>query len=105
MKKTKVNGASNGSGFMKPVKISKEMAKFTGWDGRELKSRVDVTKYLCNYIKNNDLQNEADRRQIKPDKKLAKLLNYDEKKDGCPLTYFYLQKKMQPHFSNVPATN
>jgi upstream activation factor subunit UAF30 len=102
MKKTKTTGSSNGSGFMKPVRISKEMAKFTGWDVSEPKSRVDVTKFLCKYIKDNDLQNPEDRRQILADKKLAKLLNYDLAKDGVPLTYFYLQKKIQAHFA--PST-
>jgi upstream activation factor subunit UAF30 len=88
------------SGFMKPVKISKEMAKFTGWNPDELKSRVSITKALCQYIKENDLQNPEDRRQIVPDSKLAKLLDYDQKRDGKPLTYYYLQQKIQPHFSS-----
>ena len=88
------------SGFMKPVKISKEMSKFVGWNPEELKSRVSITKALCQYIKDNDLQNPEDRRQIVPDSKLAKLLNYDQKVDGKPLTYYYLQQKIQPHFSS-----
>lgn len=92
------------SGFMKPVKISKDMAKFTGWDADQLRSRVEVTKYICDYIKSNNLQNEKDRRQILPDSKLSKLLSYDAKKDDKPLTYYYLQKKIQPHFVSVEAT-
>ena len=63
-KKTSTRTNTN-SGFMKPVEISSEMRKFTGWDA-EPKSRVQVTKYICDYIKNNDLQNPADRRQIRP---------------------------------------
>ena len=55
------------SGFLKPVKISSDMAKFTGWNPDELKSRVDVTKFLCNYIRENNLQNPTDKRQIVPD--------------------------------------
>ncbi len=89
---------NNRSGFMKPVQISKEMAKFTGWDPKELKSRVDVTKYLCDYVKQKDLQDPTDRRRILADKRLAALLNFNEEKDGQPLTYFFLQKKIQPHF-------
>jgi upstream activation factor subunit UAF30 len=92
--------ANTSSGFMKPVKISKDMAKFTGWNPDELKSRVSITKALCQYIKDNNLQNPEDRRQIVPDSKLAKLLDYDQKKDGKPLTYYYLQQKIQPHFSS-----
>lgn len=85
------------SGFMKPVAISTDMAKFAGWDPSELKSRVDVTKYICNYIKENNLQNPEDRRQILADKNLCKLLRYDSKK-GDPLTYYKLQKHIQHHF-------
>lgn len=86
------------SGFLKPVKISKEMAKFTGWNVDELKSRVDVTKYLCNYIKEKNLQNPTDRRQIIADAKLAKLLDYDTKKNTQPLTYFLIQSHLKKHF-------
>ena len=81
---------------MKPVDISSEMRKFTGWD-EEPKSRVQVTKYICDYIKENDLQNPADRRQIRPNAQLKKILRLKgEQKD--PLTYYTLQKHIQHHF-------
>jgi chromatin remodeling complex protein RSC6 len=97
---------STTSGFMKPVGITAEMAKFTGWDASTLYSRVDVTKYICKYIRDNELQNSEDRRQILVDEKLKALLNYDpanpplDKKTGkpAPLTYFRLQQYIQPHF-------
>ena len=99
-KRRNPNRAKNtSSGFMKPVGISGEMCKFTGWNASELKSRVDVTKYICGYIRDNDLQNPADRRQIVPDKKLTALLKLDKKSlKEEPLTYYSLQKKIQPHF-------
>lgn len=86
------------SGFLKPVKVSKGMCKFAGWSPEDLHSRVDVTKFICNYVKEHDLQNPSDRRQIIPDKKLSKLLSYDAKIEDQPLTYFYLQKKIKDHF-------
>ena len=93
------NVNNNNSGFLKPVKISNEMAKFTGWNANELRSRVDVTKYLCNYIRENNLQNPKDRRQIIADAKLSKLLNYDNKKENIePLTYYRIQSYIKPHF-------
>jgi chromatin remodeling complex protein RSC6 len=92
------------SGFLKPVKISTEMAKFTGWDANELKSRVDVTKYLCNYIKENSLQNPKDRREIIADTKLAKLIKYDSKKETAPLTYYRLQTYLKNHFIKPELT-
>ena len=81
---------------MKPVEISSEMRKFTGWDN-EPKSRVQVTKYICDYIKKNDLQNPADRRQIRPNSQLKKLLRLKGAQEN-PLTYYSLQKHIQHHF-------
>lgn len=88
------------SGFLKPVPISAAMSEFTGWSKNELKSRVDVTKFLCNYIKDHDLQNPADRRQFTPDKNLAKLLDF---KVGTQLTYFDMQSHLKKHFPKVTA--
>lgn len=100
MKKPKKRGTNVRSGFMKPVAISNEMSSFAGWNSDELKSRVDVTKYLCNYISEHNLQNPEDRRQILADEKLSALLGYDRETDGKPLTYYYLQNKIQPHFQS-----
>lgn len=91
-KKVKSVRSSN-SGFMKPVKISSDMQKFTGVSHDQLVSRVDVTKSICNYVKEHDLQNPADRREFTPDAKLAALLGSNES-----TTYYNLQKKIQPHF-------
>lgn len=100
MKQKQRSGRSNNknSGFLKPVPISKEMARFTGWDVNELRSRVDVTKYICNYISENNLQNPEDRRQINPDSKLRKLLGFDPKKNKEPLRYYSLQTHLKHHF-------
>ena len=96
--------SNNNSGFLKPVKISNDMAKFTGWDPLELKSRVDVTKFICAYVKEHNLQNPEDRRQILADAKLTKLLKYDLKKENEPLTYFRVQSCLKNHFPKaVPA--
>lgn len=97
------------SGFNKKVPVSKEMARFAGWDPKEEHSRVEVTKFLCKYIKDNDLQNPTDRRQIKPDAKLRKLLNYDPAVEEAPgkvdkkgnparLRYYSMQTFMKPLF-------
>jgi len=90
-KRTNVN-----SGFLKQVSISKEMAKFIGCDAGELKSRVDVTKAICAYIKGHNLQNPKDRREILPDSKLKKLLRIEKGEE--PLTYYRVQSKLKPHF-------
>ncbi len=94
---------NNNSGFLKPVPISADMAKFTGLPADQLHSRVEVTKYLCKYIKDHELQNPADKRQIVADPALAKILNYDAKTDEKPLTYYRLQSllKNNNHFPSA----
>ena len=91
---------NNNSGFQKPVKLSSELAKFTGWSENELRSRVDVTKYICDYIATNKLQNPQDKRQILPDSKLQKLLGINPEKSDKPLYYYGIQTylKNQNHF-------
>jgi len=100
MKQKKKTGRTNNknSGFLKPVSISKELAKFTGWSPKDLHSRVEVTKYICQYISENNLQNPEDRRQIKPDSKLQKLLDFNPKKNKEPLRYYSLQTHLKRHF-------
>jgi len=97
-KKPRKNRKTNSnSGFLKPVEVSNQMCKFAKWDSDKLYSRVDVTKCVCAYIKEHDLQNSEDRRQIIPDKKLSKLLGYDSKNDE-PLRYYSLQSYLKKHF-------
>ena len=93
------------SGFMKPVMISEEMAQFTGLDKNGAYPRPTITKFVCEYIKNHNLQNPNDRREFKVDSSLQKLLKYnpsnppkDDSGKAIPMTYFRLQKYMQHHF-------
>ncbi len=86
------------SGFMKPVFISNSLCDFLGRDYGTKLSRVEVTKEICGYIKEKDLQDPLNRRIIIPDMRLATLLNYDE-----PLMYYGIQKKLQPHFLKPAA--
>ena len=88
------------SGFMKPVNISSDMSKFAGWKSSDMHSRVDVTKFICGYIRDKNLQNPKDRRQILADDSLSKLLKL-EKNAKEPLTYYSLQKHIQQHFVTV----
>jgi hypothetical protein len=65
------------SGLLKPVIISEEMARFANWDKDELHSRVDVTKVICVYVKNNKLQKPSNKKTILPDQLLKDLLRWD----------------------------
>jgi chromatin remodeling complex protein RSC6 len=93
VRRTTTSASSGNSGFMKPVEISKSMRDFTGLKENQLVSRVDVTKSICKYVKDHNLQNKDDRRHFTPDEKLAKLLG-----TANPLTYYALQQQIQPHF-------
>jgi chromatin remodeling complex protein RSC6 len=96
-KKATNSAAANNSGFMKPVCISKELAEFTGWDPKQLHSRVDVTKYICNYVRERNLKDPADGRIIKPDFDLQKLLKTYNPDEGV-LKYYNLQTHLKHHF-------
>ena len=85
------------SGFAKEGPVSDEMRKFLGLKKDELISRTDVTKRIHEYCKSKNLQDPADKRQIKPDASLRKLLKINKDDD---LTFFNLQKYMKFHFPN-----
>jgi chromatin remodeling complex protein RSC6 len=88
----------NNSGLMKPVKISQELSKFMGVAEDTLQSRVAVTNAICSYVKVKELQNPQNKREIRPDAILASLLGYAGDRAQQPLTYFYVQQLIQPHF-------
>lgn len=102
--KTKRDGGTNMKcGFLKPVFISTELAKFTGWNPTEKKSRVDATRYICKYIKENKLFDKDDKRIIYPDKELTKILKVD-KKGTNQCKYDSLQTMIKHNFTdNITA--
>ena len=83
------------SGFAKPALISPALCTFLGKPNGTEMARTEVTKFLTTYIKDNNLQDQANKRRILPDKKLGKLLNPGK---GEEVTYFNLQKYMKVHF-------
>lgn len=95
--KSKRVGNATNSGFLKPVAVSDEIRKFAGWEKDELHSRVDVTKFICQHIKKNNLQKPEDRRQIIPDNTLKKILNI-KKDNKDPIPYYEIQKHIKHHF-------
>ena len=95
--KSKRVGNTTNSGFLKPVAVSDEMRKFAGWEKDELHSRVDVTKFICQHIKKNNLQKPEDRRQIIPDNTLKKILNI-KKDNKDPIPYYQIQQHIKHHF-------
>jgi len=84
------------SGFVKPTKISDELAKFLEKPTGSEMARTDVTREINTYIRAHKLQDKDNGRKINPDTKLATLLKL---KKSDELTYFNLQKYMSPHFA------
>ena len=83
------------SGFAKPALISDALCSFLGCDlGTEM-ARTEVTKHLTQYIKNQGLQDQANKRRILVDQKLGQLLGVTSTDE---VTYFNLQKYMKVHF-------
>jgi hypothetical protein len=85
------------SGFVRPTLISDELAIFLHKKAGTKMARVDVSRKINSYIRENGLQDEANRGKINPDEKLINLLGLKEKEKD-KLTYFNLQKYMKPHF-------
>ena len=84
------------SGFVKPTKITDELAAFLGKPSGSEMARTEVTREINKYIRENKLQDESNGRKINPDAKLSKLLSLTKKDE---LTYFNLQRYMSPHFA------
>tara|TARA_A100001011_G_scaffold339536_1_gene371050 strand:- start:195 stop:836 length:642 start_codon:yes stop_codon:yes gene_type:complete len=94
-KRKKSKGSRAPSGFVKPTKISKDLAKFLSVTEDTMMARTDVTKMITAYVKENKLQAPNNGRKILPDKKLMALLKCNTTDE---VTYFNLQKYMKPHF-------
>tara|TARA_B110001450_G_scaffold92748_1_gene87942 strand:+ start:7639 stop:8328 length:690 start_codon:yes stop_codon:yes gene_type:complete len=88
-------GNRSPSGFVKPTKISNELASFLGKEAGTEMARTDVTREINAYIRANKLQDPQNGRKINADTNLSSLLKLQPSDE---LTYFNLQKYMSPHF-------
>jgi len=84
------------SGFVKPTRISDELAKFLEKPTGSEMARTAVTREINQYIRTHNLQDKENGRKINPDTKLTALLSL---KKTDELTYFNLQRYMSPHFA------
>ena len=92
---SKRSGGSKPSGFAKPGYISSELCSFLGKPTGSLLARTDVTRYLTTYIKDHNLQNKNNKKEILCDTALKNLLQPNK---GEVVTYFNLQSYMKRHY-------
>lgn len=100
-KRKRKTGNRQPSGFVKPTKISEELASFLGKEKNCEMARTDVTREINKYIRSHNLQDKENGRKIIPDAKLASLLKLNK---TDVLTYFNLQRYMSPHFTKTVKT-
>ena len=102
------NSTRKPSGFASPVVVSDELYSFLesfGVKKGDPIARTDVTRYVTTYIKDKDLQNPDNRREIVPDTVLDRLfgpaMEHKDPNDATsPLVYTYLklQRYLSQHF-------
>jgi len=95
------SGNRQPSGFVKPTRISDELAQFLGKTVGTEMARTAVSKEINTYIVAHNLQDAKNGRIIHADQKLTELLKL---KAGDELTYFNLQRYMKHHFVKDVAT-
>lgn len=93
--KNKNKGNRKASGFAVSTKISNDLCKFMGKPEGFQMARTEVTKYIINYIKSNNLPDKKNKKVINPDTALKSLLDIKPTEE---VTYFNLQRYMNKHF-------
>lgn len=83
-----------GGGFTKPLLLSEELANFMG---TRTASRTEVTKQIWAYIKENDLQNPKNKREVLLDERLQKLMKRKK------VTMFSMTKILTPVIALYPS--
>lgn len=93
----KADGESSHSNsvFLQPCKVSPALATFCGVAADTMISRTDATRKIAAYIKEHNLQNPENRREIRADATLTKLFTLGSEDK---LNYFNLQRYIKPHF-------
>jgi chromatin remodeling complex protein RSC6 len=99
-KKRRNTGNRKPSGFIKPTRISDELAGFLGKTVGTEMARTEVSKEINAYIHTHNLQDKSNGRIIHADAKLSKLLKLQKDDE---LTYFNLQRYMKHHFQKAES--
>ena len=81
--------------FTRPTPLSEPLCSFLNVEAGTELPRTDVTSRINVYVKEHNLQNPENKKQILADDKLKSLLYLT---DNDQLTYFNLQKFLKYHF-------
>jgi hypothetical protein len=82
------------SKYITPYKISDDLADFLGKEKGTEMARTEITREINKYIRENNLQDKENKRNINPNDKLSTLLKLNETDE---LTYFNLHRYITPH--------
>jgi chromatin remodeling complex protein RSC6 len=93
---TKAKRERKPCGFAVSSKVTPEMCEFMGREEGSLISRIEITKYLNLYIKEQGLENPENKQNIVPDEKLWKILGEEARNEK--ITHFTIQKYLNKHF-------
>jgi chromatin remodeling complex protein RSC6 len=99
-RKKPADGTVRASGFAAASLLSPELKVFMGLTEDTMKSRTEVTKWLCLYIQQNELQGKQDKRYITFESEAGKKLKELLKCDKEHITYFDLQHYLKYHISS-----
>ena len=83
------------SGFAKPTTVSDELCSFMNKKKGSLIARTEATQYIIKYIQEKQLQDANNKKKIVPNESLKDLLKAKESEE---ITYFNLQRLINPHF-------
>lgn len=93
-KKMKKKKAKSQQNVAIPIDVSEKLSRFMGLKEGQQVARMEVTKYIMDYIKTNNLLNPNNNQYIVPDSKLNTLFS----DNSGSLTYFNMQKHINKHF-------
>lgn len=98
---TKKTRSNVKSGFVKPVRLTKELSQLIGTDENELVARNVVNRKINEYVKAHNLQVPESRQNFVVDEPLGKLFNLPT---GTNVHYFKMQSYLKHHYPKTEVT-
>jgi len=87
-------------GFAVPCLASDTICQFMGVENGSFVSRIDTTRKLIQYIKENKLEDQTNKQILVPDAKLWSIFG-EEARNEPKLTHFTMQKYLNKHFDKT----